>query len=172
MAYNYICQDMRILLLSDSHYKSIYMFDLESYDLVIHTGDIYKNDYDLIKLEHNLHYVTGNCDYFSDDNLDESFSFNDINIYITHSHKYHTKDGINNLVNATKDKYDLVCYGHTHDPKCIKEGNTIYINPGSLMEGAYAEIIDGTLYMYQKANIFSKKDKYKLVKKVKNLFSK
>lgn len=44
------------------------------------------------------------------------------------------------------NRYDIVCFGHTHIQAYFKVENTIYINPGAFKNNEYAYIEDNTLY--------------------------
>lgn len=136
---------MKILICSDSHSRSITKLDLDNYDYIIHCGDISSNDLDYFSLYPNLIFVKGNCDLGNyplvriEDIAKKKF-------FITHSHLYQTKDGCDILVKNTMNRYDIVCFGHTHIQAYFKVENTIYINPGAFKNNEYAYIEDNTLY--------------------------
>lgn len=154
---------MKIIIFSDSHYKSIFKLDLTEYDYVIHCGDILPNDIDYINLEDNIYSVSGNCDYKKEMPIEREFIINNKKFFICHGHTYNVKETYSKLIEKGQN-YDFVMFGHTHIPYVNKVNNTFYINPGSFLEGSYMVLEDNILNMYQKPNLFSKKDKYKLVK--------
>ncbi len=139
---------MKILVCSDSHNNSILKLPLDDYDYIIHSGDILSTDIDYFSLYPNLYYVKGNCDY---NNYPTYLNINILNknIFITHSHLYNTKYRYNDLILNTKDKYDLVIFGHTHVPTLFKEGNTIYLNPGAFKNKEYVVIEDNKVIFYK-----------------------
>ena len=159
---------MKILFLSDSHYKSIFKLDLTEYDYILHAGDIKSCDIDYIKLESNVFLVRGNCDYFSNYPIEQIIELNGKKILLTHSHLYGTKDSYDELIKyATMKEVNFVIFGHTHIPTVFEKNNIIFINPGSFMEGSYMYLDGDTIFEKQKKNLFSKMDIYKTIKKIK-----
>ena len=164
---------MKILLISDSHYKSITKIDLDAYDYILHAGDINRNDIDYLNLYPNSFCVRGNCDYDSDKELENYFTIQGKTFFLCHSHMYGSKEGYSRIIEKGKSLgVDYFIFGHTHVPTAFYEGNTLFINPGSFMEGSYMEIIDDKLYSYQKKSLWTKKESYHktLVLKLKKPF--
>lgn len=144
---------MKVLFVSDIHGSSYYALKLkeiclnERPDKIVLLGDLYyhgpRND---LSLEYNpmkvaeilnsfkndLYVVRGNCDAEVDEMISE-FSFSDslllnINgkrVFCTHGHKY-------NMFNLPNTDFDVMAYGHIHIGFLKREGNRLFINPGSL----------------------------------------
>lgn len=157
---------MKIVLLSDSHYKSIYKLDLSQYNYVLHAGDLKATDIDYINLENNFYVVAGNCDYQSPFPYSQVIEIEDKKFLLTHSHLFNTKESYNLLIEYAKGlDVDFVVFGHTHIPIVFKSANIVFINPGSFMEGDYMVFENGIIYHYEKKSLFSKKESYRLKKK-------
>lgn len=154
---------MKILVISDSHNKTINKLDLSLYDYIFHCGDILFSDIDYFPLYPNLFYVRGNCDYNSYP-LNITKTIANFKIFVTHSNIYNTKYCYDDLINNTINKYDIVLFGHTHKQTLFKKDNTIYLNPGAFKNNEYAHIIDDNIYLL-KDNVII--DAYS-VKKVPN----
>lgn len=130
---------MRVLLLSDSHYRGIGGVADYSFDAIFHCGDM--DESTRVALE-NLaaYYVSGNCDFF--DVPDQLIEFAGKQILLTHSHHYHSKRGYDELVAVAK-KYavDIVFFGHTHERVYFIRDGIVFINPGDFLSGNFV-IID------------------------------
>lgn len=137
---------MKILIISDSHNNSILKLPLTDYDYVIHCGDISSNDLDYLNIYDNIIYVRGNCDYNNYD-LTKVLNLNNKKIFITHGNLYNVKDDLELLINNTINKYNIVCFGHTHKQLLLKKENTIYLNPGAWKNNEYAYIINDEVYL-------------------------
>lgn len=132
---------MRILVLSDNHYKKIDL-DLKKFDYVFHCGD-----YGDSKFSDNVIYVKGNCD-IKGDKIKEVVIDNK-KILITHGDLFDVKYTLNRLFyKALDSKCDICLYGHTHY-QFVEEIDGIYfINPGAYKDGYYTIINDNIIELY------------------------
>lgn len=146
---------MKLMIASDIHGSSYYcrlmkeVFLREKADKLLLLGDLLYHgprnelprDYApkevitiLNEMKDKLLCVRGNCDSEVDQMVLEFpimadyaiISAGGHTIYATHGHKYN-EDNLPPL-----QKGDILLYGHTHIPKCVKHENYVYINPGSV----------------------------------------
>ena len=133
---------MKIMFVSDIHgsnekldtIKEIY--DNEKPDKIIFLGDLfygYDSDYliEKYRLFRNAFFIKGNCD--RDLDVEESglgfmnyyyFDAFGKTIFCTHGHRY-------NKYYLPEVDFDVFVNGHTHVGIIEKEGNKLYLNPGS-----------------------------------------
>ncbi len=92
-------------------------------------------------LDRAIWQVAGNCDVltslFSDVPLEQTVFFGGRRILLTHGHRHGVKGGLGNLISYARIKeYDIVLYGHTHEPAERYLGDStrpLYLfNPGSV----------------------------------------
>ncbi len=131
----------RILVFSDSHGNMENMEkiieNLINVDYIIHLGD-HAND--ARKLEdyypdQNIIYVSGNCDFCDPQPAEKSLEIDGFKFFITHGHPYGVKISLAHLkMQAVKNGYDCILFGHTHVPLCEKFEKTLLLNPGSARE--------------------------------------
>ena len=130
---------MKILVVSDTHgnLKNI-EFALKNFphEKVFFLGDGYK---DLKNFgDEEIYAVKGNCDFFVTADEDEVLKIEGYKILLTHGHTYGVKYTLSALTEkAEKEKFDLVCFGHTHKFFNLEKNGVTYLNPGSL--GAMCE---------------------------------
>ncbi len=109
---------------------------VEPVDYWLHTGD-YSQDARFLVAETMLPVLTvaGNCDKpIGIANLDEFLVLEDKRIWLTHGHRYMKDYKIEEMVWwARKLEADIVVFGHTHVPLIKWFGDTLLINPGSLV---------------------------------------
>ncbi len=146
---------MKWFIASDIHGSSYYCkllldrFDAEKADKILLLGDILyhgpRNDLpkeyapkDVIAmlnpLKDKIICVRGNCDTEVDQMVLDFpiladygiISVKDKIIYATHGHKFNP-DNLPPLSDG-----DILLCGHTHVPKCVKNGHYIYMNTGSV----------------------------------------
>ncbi len=137
---------MKILILSDSHHRSIDNIDFSEYDYVLHAGD-YGNSIETIK-EKGIIYVRGNCDF--EGLNDANIEIDGRNILITHGHLYDVKyDFTRLLFKGLSANANYVIYGHTHEALIFQEHGITFINPGAYLDGYYAVIDDHQVTFYK-----------------------
>lgn len=128
----------RITILSDIHSNTVPLKKISGImsesDYVIFLGDgtsamySYKN-----LLGDRLIMVKGNCDMFSQNPDETALELNGCKIFITHGHRYHVKESMNDLLyKAEEINADIVLYGHTHTPYSEYVDGHMFVNPGSL----------------------------------------
>lgn len=129
---------MRIGVISDSHgdtYAVKRAVELMGkVDFLIHLGDFYR-DAEVVskKLERDIIYIRGNCDFGSNVDSEKIIDIGSKRILITHGHKYNVKSDYKSLhYKASEEKADLVLFGHTHVAAVFQMDNIIYLNPGSV----------------------------------------
>lgn len=142
---------MKILILSDNHYKDLNDINYNNYDYVVHAGD-YGNS--LIDLElNNVIFVRGNCD--SSGPIDENFEINGKKFYLTHGHYYDVKNGYERLIlRGTLKNVNFVIFGHTHRPDLVLQEGIVYINPGSYQNGYYVELTDKHISFFKDGKMY------------------
>jgi uncharacterized protein len=139
-------QVQRIGVVSDTHGQVAYAREavrmLESLEvqLVLHCGDI--GSVEIVPLFHSwpTHFVFGNVDY----------DVGELRAAIRHAGQHcHERFGSLDVAGkrlaflhgdetqllrqtAASGKWDLVCYGHTHESEQHREGKTLVLNPGAL----------------------------------------
>jgi len=118
---------MRIGIISDTHglLRSEVTEALAGCEAILHAGDINKQSI-LDKLNDiaPVYVVRGNNDKEWAEYISWflEIEFAGKRIYITHRRADMPKD---------TSRYDLVVYGHSHKYDLHKDGNTIFLNPGS-----------------------------------------
>ncbi len=124
---------MKVLIISDTHLK----YGIEDLyyalkpDFIIHAGDSQLNTKSE-ELKHVNYIVKGNCDFTKDFNEHEIINIDNLNVFLTHGHKYAVNYGLEDLANTAKDNNcNISIFGHTHEV-CVKNiGGITCINPGS-----------------------------------------
>jgi len=139
---------MRIGIVSDSHNssknvaKAVNIFNEEKVEYVLHAGDFgsasVAGEFAGLQTAKFI-AVYGNCDSdkaslqraiadFGGEIHESHYAdqIGDRKVYMTHR-----PDTIDDII-ATSD-YDLVIFGHTHDPVIRKQLNTLVVNPGTSM---------------------------------------
>ncbi len=115
---------------------------LESYPIeaVIHCGDIVSPGIIPLFAEWRTHFVFGNCD-FDTAELRATIKnagqvchdrFGEIELNNRKIAFLHSDDHARFHDTIQSNKYDLVCYGHTHKFEHHMEGKTLVLNPGAL----------------------------------------
>jgi len=141
---------MRILVISDTHIPDRYdklpaaiLKEFKKADLVLHAGDFTSVEfYQELKSMKPLKAVLGNLDSPELRNFikdKESFTLQKYKIGIMHG--WGRAEGVLDLVKKSFDNtYNLVIFGHTHQPLIEKIGKTTYLNPGSLTDKIFASV--------------------------------
>ena len=130
---------MIIGVISDTHSRNIPAAVIErfkSVDLIIHAGDIC--DLSTLKLLKKIaptKAVQGNMDESAVKKellLKEIIICGDLKIGVTHGHIGESRETLKNVMTFFKDdKMDVVIFGHSHQARNERVGNTLYFNPGS-----------------------------------------
>ncbi|HEY4531876.1 MAG TPA: metallophosphoesterase [Kurthia sp.] len=127
---------MKIVVLSDTHgdadvIEQVYKQEQDA-DAFFHCGDS-ELAYDDAHF-HDMYRVKGNCDFdrnFVDDLL---VPIGDRSIFMTHGHLYNIKMTLTPLdYKAQETGADIVLFGHSHLLGAEQIGDTLFLNPGSLL---------------------------------------
>lgn len=88
-----------------------------------------------------FHLVQGNCDWGSDLPEGVADEVEGYRIYACHGHTHYVKYGTADLLAyAREQNFDIVLYGHTHNPDTNYADGVQLFNPGSIREGNYGVI--------------------------------
>lgn len=138
---------MKILIISDSHGKINYIYELmekEAPDAVISCGDFSEDTEESSFAFDNVPFyvVRGNCDYHDLKHKDEIFvELEGKKILVTHGHLYDAKRTYLHLTKRGLDLgADVVIFGHTHLPCLDMEPALTLFNPGALKNREYGII--------------------------------
>ena len=151
---------MKLLVMSDSHYRKNTMSDIiaehRDADAFIFLGDGI-GDFEDALAENGLEYsdmskeiiaVLGNCDSFLRSGGHLVRTIGGINFYITHGAAENVKMGYWSLIEEAK-RFDcpVALFGHTHVQCCIDKNGVKLFNPGAVVRGEYGiiEIKNGEL---------------------------
>ena len=118
---------MIIGIISDTHglLREEVLQELKNCYLVIHAGDIGKNDIiNSLQQICRTEFVYGNIDKYNEE-IGKIININGLKIYIIHN----IKDIEEHL---NKKDIDIIVYGHSHKSKIYIEEGILYINPGSV----------------------------------------
>ena len=126
---------MKILIFSDNHGDRDNIERIikkhEPLDRIISLGDSEMREFELSNLE--IIGVKGNYPFEPKFPYELSFSFSGVSVYFTHGHHYHVKMGLTKLLQkAYYEKYNIVCFGHTHQVYLEEVMDIILVNPGAL----------------------------------------
>lgn len=128
----------RIVVMSDSHgdreiVKNIKERYLGKVDAIFHNGDSELPSSDPIW--EGIYVVAGNCDYDSGYPNSLVVHLPSATIAQTHGHLYHINFMWDRLdLFAQEAQADICLYGHLHRAAAWKEGNIVFINPGSVLQ--------------------------------------
>lgn len=128
---------MKILITSDSHGQTAELEELldrheKEVDAFYHCGDSELPASSPIMRRFKA--VLGNCDMYNGGYPEELVEdFGVVKLFMTHGHLYRVKFSPLQLkYRAEEVGAQIILYGHTHVADCTKEGNHLFINPGSL----------------------------------------
>lgn len=129
---------MKALIISDTHGRrnevDIVLQRVGKIDMLFHLGDA-NGDEEYIRQACGCetHIISGNNDYRSELNAEETVLVGNHKIWMVHGHKQLVGCTLRYLYDETRDMgMDIVMFGHTHMP-VIEELDGIYmVNPGSL----------------------------------------
>ncbi len=139
---------MRILVLSDSHRNNFNLFaainEEPTAEVVYFLGDG-ANEFEEASYVYGKEQayigVRGNCDLSSFLPERDIRTIGEKKILATHGFHENVKFGLEDLqLEATKEKCDIVLFGHTHKPESIYKDGIYYFNPGSLRDGYYGVV--------------------------------
>ncbi|WP_203266181.1 metallophosphoesterase [Streptococcus uberis] len=127
-----------IIVMSDSHgdrevVESIKNRYLDQVDAIFHNGDSELRSTEPIW--DGIHVVAGNCDYDSSYPQKLVVQLDSYVIAQTHGHLYNinfTWDKLDYF--ARESQADICLYGHLHRPAAWQIGQTIFVNPGSVLQ--------------------------------------
>jgi putative phosphoesterase len=129
---------MRVLIVSDTHGRNHYLLKtlerVSPIDMLIHLGDIEGGE-EYIKsiVPCPMEMIAGNNDFFNGLPKEKIIQIGKYSIMLTHGHRYGVNFSTNGLLDsATRNKVDIVMFGHTHVPMIDLSGAIWVINPGSL----------------------------------------
>lgn len=128
---------MRILVISDSHGRNDdvqkVIKQVGKIDMLVHLGDVERGPETIRQMAGvECHMVAGNNDYGMDLPTSDSFMIGDKRVFITHGHRFYVGAGVENLRQyALHNDYDIVMFGHTHEPY-LERGEVTILNPGSI----------------------------------------
>lgn len=137
---------MRIGVISDTHGQVTSTLAavrlLESLDVaaVLHCGDIGTPQIPKLLAAWPAHFVFGNCDHEAAE-LRAAIEaagqtchgrFADLELAGRRIAIIHSDDARLFQEVKSSGRYDLVCYGHTHQAESHREGRTLVLNPGAL----------------------------------------
>jgi len=111
-------------------------------EAVLHCGDIGSPQIPKLLASWPVHFVFGNCDHAYEEielrlaieaaGLTCHGRFGEIDLGGRHIALIHSDDARLFRKVVSGGKYDLVCYGHTHEAEFHCEGKTLVLNPGAL----------------------------------------
>lgn len=146
----------RILVLSDIHgevelLKSIIKY--EKHDKIIFCGDGLSDFYSIS--HQNEYAVPGNVDPTLNKNMKDIVTgIYGKTFFITHGDSYQVKTTVNKILLEAKQFYcDIIVFGHTHKQFYQKYGETVLFNPGSVREGDYGIIENGSEWEFNLKSI-------------------
>lgn len=127
-----------LIVMSDSHGDREIVKEIKGryqgkVDAIFHNGDSELSSKD--DIWDGIYVVAGNCDYDSGYPNRLITQFPEFTVAQTHGHLYN--------INFTWDRLDLfaqeadadIClYGHLHRPAAWRNGKTVFVNPGSVLQ--------------------------------------
>ncbi len=129
---------MRIGVVSDSH-GDIHMLReavvrMGSIDLLLHAGDLYEDGEDISRImKIPWRGVVGNCDFGVTEPAEVIVEAENCRLLMVHGHRFGVKSDYLRLQYYAMEKgCDTVIFGHTHEPLCLRRGNILLFNPGSV----------------------------------------
>ena len=143
---------IRIAVVSDSHggqyhlQRFVEFCRAEKIDQVCHLGDVAEDAHFLReKLDIPVALVAGNCDFYSRENREVSFTLGGRRFLLVHGDRFGVKLGYERLsYYAEENMADCTLFGHTHQAFIGCVGNALLVNPGALKNGSMCIIeLDG-----------------------------
>ena len=134
---------MIICVLSDSHGSKKKVWELlnkKKYDYIFFLGDGLSDMEDFC--DDNVKKVSGNCDFWATEPITQTIAIGKYKFMLTHGHEYKAKHSVFGLLKPTTENgCNVVCFGHTHKQLFEQIEGVYFINPGSLKNNDFAEII-------------------------------
>ncbi|MCQ2460936.1 MAG: YfcE family phosphodiesterase [Clostridia bacterium] len=151
---------MKILVLSDSHGKYQYIFDIiyenADSDVIIHLGDgvsdVDEAAREVADMRHlktlQIIKVRGNCDIFTSEPVTSFDNIGGHKFYCTHGYTVNgsassvkARLGVDALCeDARKQGRDVVLFGHTHKAIYEDRDGVHLFNPGAVLKGQFGII--------------------------------
>jgi putative phosphoesterase len=137
---------MRIGVISDTHghvantLSAVRLLESLDVEQILHCGDIGTATIPKLLDRWPAHFVFGNCDSETDE-LEAAIAeaglachgrFGEIELAGRKIALIHSDDARLFRATIAGGKYDLVCYGHTHEAEFHRDGKTLVLNPGAL----------------------------------------
>jgi uncharacterized protein len=138
---------MRIGVVSDTHGQmrnamaAVRMLESLEVDAVLHCGDIGAVEIVPLFRAWPTHFVLGNVDGYNEVELQKAIEsggmsfhgrFADLQLGGRRIAVLHSDDAKQFRETVASGTWDLVCYGHTHEPEWHRVGTTLVLNPGAL----------------------------------------
>lgn len=141
---------MRMVVMSDSHnekdlLKQIITKHRNDASLFVFLGDGLDEFEDITMFDSKIKSikVKGNCDFDSNADSYEVFTFAKKKVFAAHGDLYGVKEDLQKIKNTALEKgADICLYGHTHIQHHEKDGSLIVINPGAVMDSGKYCVID------------------------------
>ncbi len=127
---------MKILIISDTHgdLRNLYtVLEKEKpIDSLFHLGDVSRDDDEIRAIaDCACAFVRGNCDWCSDERDFRDFGLLGHTVHMEHGHMLPGSfDAI--AARAAALGADILLFGHTHSPVCVRHNGVYIVNPGSL----------------------------------------
>jgi putative phosphoesterase len=137
---------MRIGVISDTHghvsntLAAVRLLESLEVEQVLHCGDIGTPEIPRLLAAWPTHFVFGNCDHETDE-LQEAIAaagltchdrFGQIELAGRKIALIHSDDERLFRTTIQSERFDLICYGHTHRAAAHQTGRTLVLNPGAL----------------------------------------
>ncbi|MBQ2675808.1 MAG: metallophosphoesterase [Clostridia bacterium] len=129
---------LHILVVSDAHgstRNTKTAIEKTKPDAVIFLGDGIRQIEDLSYVYDDIpfHFVSGNCDFASNEPYTKLLKFGEKTVLATHGHNYSVKYTYSEIIAAAKSRgVDVVLFGHTHTPYQDYDDGLYVMNPGSV----------------------------------------
>jgi putative phosphoesterase len=137
---------MLLGVVSDTHghlentHRAVRMLESLSVEQVIHCGDIGSPEIPALFAAWPTHFVFGNVDYdlpqlraaIHKAKLKCHERFGELQLAGRNIAFLHSDDGKRFQQTINENRFDLICYGHTHVAKAEQIGRSLVLNPGAL----------------------------------------
>lgn len=142
---------MRLLVVSDSHGRSGNLFEIierhiKDANMIICLGDCNDgDDFENAELffgdKIRIKRVAGNTDWYSTKPTVDFVNAGGKRVMFCHGHTFHVKMGTYDIMSeASRQKTDIVLFGHTHTPYRDYVDGVHYLNPGAVCDGKYGMV--------------------------------